>query len=265
MRLDRRHGEVELGRDLGVGEPAADATATSRSRSVSRSIRDPAAAARSSARARPHLAQQGPGGRRRQHRPRRRRRGGSRSTISVGGVSLSRNPSAPAATRPDHVLVGVEGGQHDHRGRVAVAVQGARRLEPVHHRHPDVHQHDVGTQRRGLPQALGAVTGLADDVEVALAAEHERQRRAHQGSSSTISTEIGAPVDPLMPPTVSTRGARTACPVAPCSRRPPRSSARSARPIRPRPAPGASEACEAERVAQHHVEAVARGHRRPRP
>ena len=56
-------------------------------------------------------------------------------------------------------------------------MQLAGRLEPVEPGHPDVHQHDVGPQpRRGL-EALAAVGGLADDLDVVAAAEHQRQRR----------------------------------------------------------------------------------------
>ena len=40
-----------------------------------------------------------------------------------GAVSLSRNPAAPARSGGADVLVGVEGGQHRHRGRVGQGAQ----------------------------------------------------------------------------------------------------------------------------------------------
>ena len=49
------------------------------------------------------------------------------ATISAGGVSLSRNPSAPAASAAEDVLVGVERGQHDDPRRVS-AGRAARRV-----------------------------------------------------------------------------------------------------------------------------------------
>ena len=78
------------------------------------------------------------------------------------------------------MLVGVEGGQHDHPGRVGLGVQRPGRLEAVEHRHPDVHQHDVGAALGAQRHARPAVGGLADDLEVGLAAEHQRERRPDQ-------------------------------------------------------------------------------------
>ena len=40
------------------------------------------------------------------------------------------------------------------------------RLDPVQLRHPDVHQDHVGLELGGQTHRLGAVLGLADDLEV---------------------------------------------------------------------------------------------------
>ena len=71
------------------------------------------------------------------------------------------------------------------------------------------------------------------------------------GSSST--TAAGSRM--VMPPTGSSRAARSWSPSRGASSRPPRSSARSASPTRPSPDAG-GRAAEAERVAHHHVEPV---------
>ena len=78
------------------------------------------------------------------------------------------------------MVVGVEGGQHDHRGRVLAGAQLLGGGEPVHPRHPDVHQHDVG--RVGVDRGghLGAVGDLGHHADVVGAGQHHRQRRAHE-------------------------------------------------------------------------------------
>ena len=61
------------------------------------------------------------------------------------------------------VFVQVEG-REDKDARGLVAPQrdnGARRLDPVHHRHLHVHQHDVGIQAARQLQRLAAVAGFA--------------------------------------------------------------------------------------------------------
>ena len=73
-----------------------------------------------------------------------------------GSASLSRKPLAPcriaraaASSRSNVVSITTRGGS-------CVAQQLGGRREAVHHRHPDVHQHDVGSAPRGRRRALRA-------------------------------------------------------------------------------------------------------------
>jgi hypothetical protein len=56
----------------------------------------------------------------------------------------------------------------------------ARRLDPVHVGHADVHQHDVGALALGQRDGLGAVAGLADDLHVLLGVEDHAEAAAHE-------------------------------------------------------------------------------------
>ena len=58
-----------------------------------------------------------------------------------------------------------------------IAVQASM---PPRLRHPDVHQHDVRRGLDGLLDRLGAVLGLADDLDVGLLLEHHLQAAAEQ-------------------------------------------------------------------------------------
>ena len=66
------------------------------------------------------------------------------------------------------------------RGGSGSAWQPPGRLEPVQLRHADVHEHHVGAVCPRSCDACAAVGGLAHDLDVSLAAEHQRQRRADQ-------------------------------------------------------------------------------------
>ena len=55
------------------------------------------------------------------------------------------------------------------------------RLDAVHHRHPDVHQDDVGCSRAASSTALGAVARLADELEVRLGGDQHPDPGAEQG------------------------------------------------------------------------------------
>ena len=54
------------------------------------------------------------------------------------------------------------------------------RLDAVHPRHADVHQHHVGLQRPHLVEGLQAVPGLADDREVLLGLQDHPEAGAQQ-------------------------------------------------------------------------------------
>ena len=75
---------------------------------------------------------------------------------------------APGLQRPGDVLVGVVGRQHDDaRLRIDLA-NPPDRLDALHLRHPQVHQHDVGTVRAERLDGLAAVGGFGDDLEIGL-------------------------------------------------------------------------------------------------
>ena len=71
----------------------------------------------------------------------------------LGVGVLQQEPARPLPDRPRRGLVEVEGREHHDAGRLGVAQQLGGRREAVHHRHPDVHQHDVGPRPRARPRA----------------------------------------------------------------------------------------------------------------
>jgi hypothetical protein len=72
--------------------------------------------------------------------------------------------------RPPHAR-GPEARQPDDRGPRRAAAHLRDRLQAAHPRHGHVEQHDVGLQGRGSLDALGAVAGLADDLDRGIVGE----------------------------------------------------------------------------------------------
>ena len=58
--------------------------------------------------------------------------------------------------------------------------QATGRLDAVHDRHPDVHEHHVGLCALGEGDRLGAVRRLADDIDVRLGLEDHAEAGPHQ-------------------------------------------------------------------------------------
>ena len=98
----------------------------------------------------------------------RRRRPRSPRAAGSGRVSLSRKPLAPArsasCTSASSSKVVSTSTCVRRAGRVGHDPPG--RLEAVHPRHPDVHQHHVGRRTTAQLQRRGPVAGLADDLDV---------------------------------------------------------------------------------------------------
>ena len=93
-------------------------------------------------------------------------------TSCSSGASLRRKPLAPALSAPVDVLVEVERRQHeDARARLGEH-HLARRLDPVEHRHADVHQDDIWRELAGACHGLRAVAGLADHLDSRLRLEN---------------------------------------------------------------------------------------------
>ena len=107
------------------------------------------------------------------------------------------------------------------------------RAQSVAHRHPDVHQHDVGAGRRHDVSASSPSLASADDGDAGVAAEHHAAgRRAPSGRRRRWPAGSGA--GSLTPATVSTprrRSRRSAS--TPWLIRPPASPTRSASPMQP--------------------------------
>src|SRR5207248_8165775 len=168
-----------------------------------------------------------------------------------------------------HVLVQVERGQHDDPRAVPAPGGGQDppgRLEPVHLRHPDVHQHDVRPVPERGRDRLPPVRGLghhrdarrAEDQPEAAADQRLVVRDDHPGAGVRSYAHRGAarnlgrtgPADSPPSPRPPTRAepstgilARTRQPPpgrGPASSSPPYSPIRSRSPISPRPPdPGA--------------------------
>ena len=99
-----------------------------------------------------------------------------------GGGVLEQEAAGAGPQRLVHVVVEVERGEHQHprpgrAGRGAEDLAG--RLQPVHDRHPHVHQDDVGLQVPRLADRVGAVSGLAYHQQARLGGEHRGEALAH--------------------------------------------------------------------------------------
>ena len=97
-------------------------------------------------------------------------------------ASLSRKPLAPArsasytySSRSKVVSTSTLVAPARGRRPCPVAEDQAGGLQPVEHRHPDVHQDHVGPERGGLVDRVPAVDRLADDLDVGLGASSTEQ------------------------------------------------------------------------------------------
>ena len=99
-----------------------------------------------------------------------------------GGGVLEQETAGAGPQRLIHVVVEVEGGEHQHPrpGRAGrVAEDPAGRLQPVHDRHPHVHQDNVGPQMPRQADRFGAVGGLACHLQAGLGGEHRGEALPH--------------------------------------------------------------------------------------
>src|SRR4051794_5106503 len=155
-------------------------------------------------------------------------------------------PGAVGHMRELHVVVEVEGGEHEHvRAGLGAADDASRRLDPVEPRHADVHENDVRSQAARLVDRLLPVAGLAHDVDVGLGAQDHAQAVAHEplivGEQDAHRGHVAVSSGSV---------ARTAKPPpgwAALSTWPPKSSARSRMPTSPWPRPPATAAGAAPR------------------
>jgi MMPL family protein len=113
--------------------------------------------------------------------------------MSAGGVSLTRNPPAPARRGAQDVVVGVEGREDDDLGRVRLRAQQLGGREAVGAWHPDVHQHHVGLALGHRMRDLSTVRGLPDISRSAAPARSIDSPARTSASSSTTSTRMRSP------------------------------------------------------------------------
>ena len=149
------------------------------------------------------------------------------ASSSSGSASLSRKPRRAGSQGGEHVLVEVEGREHEDL-RLALDQRG--RGDAVEARHAHVHQHDVGGRDRQRLDRLAAVGRLADDGHVGLGVDHELEAVADQRlvvGDEDADHDAGIAARTSKPP--SGRG--------PASSVPPRGSTRSRIPVSPRPRP----------------------------
>src|SRR5215472_8313891 len=151
---------------------------------------------------------------------------------------LEQEPAGARGERVEDVPVQVVGRQdHDPGRRLHPdADQAPRGLDPVHARHADVHEDDVGAEPAHRLDRLDAVCGLAHDLDVRLGV----QEQAEAGSDHRVVVDDDD---------ADRHGDQASCPGAgrvattwnpppatgPASRLPPNSATRSRIPIRPRP------------------------------
>ena len=106
--------------------------------------------------------------------------------LSQGGREVARvdalrdvGTGTAAQRRLDELLRG-RGGEHHHLHLRIALVDLVQACEPVHVRHPHVQQHEIGRRARDDRQHLGAVLGLAHDLEAAVGLERPANAVQHQ-------------------------------------------------------------------------------------
>src|SRR5205085_6533808 len=148
----------------------------------------------------------------------------------------------------EDVLVEVERGEDDdaHARQALITADDARGLEPVHARHTDVHEEDVGARPPRHAHGLLAVARLTHDLEVVLCAEQGAKAGTHeslivgQGDADHRFASLAS----LTSLTATGSVARTKKPPAgpgPALSSPPRAAARSRMPGMPLPPPALVE------------------------
>src|SRR5215475_13764272 len=91
---------------------------------------------------------------------------------------LDEEPGRAGAQGAEHILVGVEGGQHDHDGRVGELADPLDRGEAVYAGHAQVHEHQIGLAADDGLDPGRSVVSLVHDLDVTRRAENRAQVRA---------------------------------------------------------------------------------------
>ena len=93
---------------------------------------------------------------------------------------LQEEPTGTCGKRGIHVLVEVEGREDDHLGGGLQCAHPPGRLEAVHARHPDVHEHDIGCELFSPSDGISTVDGIPDHTDVRLGAEDHPEAGADE-------------------------------------------------------------------------------------
>ena len=67
------------------------------------------------------------------------------------------------------------GGEHDDASGKKLRANGDERLDPIHLRHLDIEQHDIGTKRAILRQRFASVRGLSHDAQIPFVGDERDQ------------------------------------------------------------------------------------------
>jgi hypothetical protein len=150
---------------------------------------------------------------------------------------LEQEAAGAGAQGAQDIIVGLEGGEDDDLGCLGPRAQQLGGGQALHPRRADVHQHDVGPVLGHRLCDLAAVRGLGDDRDVVGACEQHGQPGANQ--RVVVDDEHADPLAHFGHGNHA-RSRKLPCPSSPCSRWPPESVARSAKPTSPVPDPGIS-------------------------
>jgi hypothetical protein len=154
-----------------------------------------------------------------------------------GSASLQQETARPLTDGAGGSLIEIEGREHDDARRMLVAEQLGGRLEPVHHGHPDVHQHHVRTDRPQHGHRFAAVGCLGDNFQIGLGVDQHPDARAEK----RLVVDEGHPdngggcgiLRHASPRSGSTADTTNSPPLSPAVSCPPASCARSRIPMMP--------------------------------
>jgi hypothetical protein len=90
----------------------------------------------------------------------------------VGGHVLEQEAARADRQRRVDVPVKVERGKHEHPATRVALQDPPGRLQAVHRRHPDIHEHDVGFQRECRGHRRRSVGRLAGHLDAARGQDH---------------------------------------------------------------------------------------------